>query len=66
MRKNNEKSRSGTARPRRRTIPRSELCGARAPRRRYVEYGADGRVIKGAPVAARQSRYAEDVHRVGP
>ena len=41
------------------------LRGARATSERYVEYGADGRVIKGAPVAARQSRYAEDVHESG-
>jgi pre-mRNA-processing factor SLU7 len=41
------------------------LRDARATSERYVEYGADGRVIKGAPVASRQSRYVEDVHESG-
>ena len=41
------------------------LRDARATSERYVEYGADGRVIKGAPVASKQSRYVEDVHESG-
>ena len=31
----------------------------------YREFGADGRVVRGAPVAARPSKYAEDVHESG-